>query len=248
MSSVLAADNEIGLEAETGATTVTLDKPSEEPADKAYQKLQGENDRLRTEVEKGKTDFDAFKQVMQPKEKLFNTFQNNPKWWDIAKDAITDYESGGEPTKFIPDEDFVPDEAYRQGTPSYRFREEQEDTRIQKAVNAALGDIREERLVDETREKLVEGGMAKADARDYMAFLNDPEAFPGGKDLLMGAMAKAFTQSKSGDDTAAAEVAETQASFPSAGAYSGGAEAPKSVVDTMMDKILVQGAKRSILT
>ncbi|KKK57802.1 hypothetical protein LCGC14_3050810, partial [marine sediment metagenome] len=197
MSSVIAADADTGLGEGTGEPGATSEELGESAS--AYQKLQGENDKLKSQSEKLQGEFDAFKQVMAPKEQLYDTFEKNPQWVPVMTKAITDFEKG-DTASFIPDEDFVPEEAYRPGTPSYKFREEQENVRIKKAVDTAMGGVREEmdavreeQLVGQTQEQLVKSGMTQENAKGYMDFLRDPEKFPGGKELLLGPMAKAYT-------------------------------------------------------
>jgi len=253
MSSIIAAEEpkETVLTEDPGATTApsgTTVEQHEQDGNEAYRKLQGENDKLKSQSDRLQGEFDAYKQVMAPKGELYDEFQKNPTWASVAQKAIEDHQKGKpgaeSEQEFNPD-DFVPEEAYRPGTPSYKFREEQENTRIKKAVNAAVGGLREERLEDQTLEQLVTSGMSQENARGYMDFLSDPGRFQGGKDLLMGPMAKAFTQFKSGDKEPV--VNPPQESYPSAGAYSGGAEAPRSEVDKIMDGIVASGNKRSIL-
>lgn len=259
MSSILATDmpSETGLEGnDPGATIVPSGTPSEEIGKseaEAYQKLQGENDKLKSQSEKLQIDFDAYKRGVAPKEQFYDAFQNKPEWIPVVQKAIEGYESGETEVVqegFNPEEDFIPEEAYKSGTSSYKFREDQEDKRIQKAVNTAVGGIQEDMLLDKTQKKLVADGMSPEDSIGYIEFLRDPEKYPGGREILLGPMAKAYTQFKSGNTTegkAAEEAAATQGSFPSAGAYSGGAEAPRSEVDKIMDSIVAAGHKRSIL-
>ncbi len=258
MSSIIAAEapDETGLGGnEPGATTVPSGTPSEEQEDSAtaYQKLQGENDKMKSQSENLQRDFDAYKQTVAPKEQFFDAFQNNPEWIPVVQKAIKGYESGETETAqegFNPEEEFVPEEAYKPGTPSFKYRESQEDARMQKMVNTAVGALREETLMDKTLKQLTADGMPEEDSVGYMEFLRDPEKYPGGRELLMGPMAKAYTQFKSGKTTEGADAegaAATQDSFPSAGAYSGGAEAPRSEVDKIMDGIVASGNKRSIL-
>lgn len=264
MSSIIAAEapDDLGLEGnDPGATNPatagqTSGTPSEESGGigaEAYRKLQGENDKLKSQSEKVKSEFDAYRQGVAPKEQFYDTFQANPGWIPVVQKAIEGYEEGETATVqegFNPEQDFVPEEAYQLGTPSYKFRESQEDKRIQKAVSTAMGGIREEMLIEQTFKKLTTDGMPEEHASGYMEFLRDPEKYPGGKELLMGPMAKAYTQFKSGkpeEEGAAAEASETQGSFPSAGAFSGGKVAPRSETDRVMDMILASGSKRSIL-
>ena len=259
MSSIIAAEapDETSLEGnDPGATTAPSGTPSEELDDSAiaYQKLQGENDKLKSQSEKLQSDFDAYRQGVAPKEQFFDAFRKNPDWIPVVQKAIEGYQSGDTTTEqegFNPEEDFIPEEAYKPGTASFKYREDQEDKRIQKAVSTAVGGIQEDLLVNTTLKQRVDGGMPEENAGEYMEFLRDPEKYPGGRELLMGPMAKAYTQFKSGTTTkeseAAAEAAKTQDSFPSAGAYSGGVEAPRSEVDKIMDSIVAAGSKRSIL-
>lgn len=257
MTSIIAAEpDETGLGEESGATTVTSEETSEESGGieaAAYRKLQGENDRLRSQSERLQSDFDAYKQGVAPKEQFYDAFKSRPEWQEVTQKAIEDYERGETGTVqegFNPEQDFVPEEAYQPGTPSYKYRESQEDQRIQKAVNTAVGGIREEMLIGQTLKSLAASGMSEEDASGYMDFLRDPEKYPGGKELLMGPMAKAYSQFKAGNTEekgAVADAIQTQESFPSAGAFSGGKVAPRSETDRVMDQIIASGQKRSIL-
>jgi len=258
MSSILAVErpDETDLGEESGATAAPSGETSEESGGieaAAYRKLQGENDKLRSQSDNLQSEYDAFKQGVAPKEQFYDAFRNRPEWIPVVQKAIEGYEKGETGVVqegFNPEEDFVSEEAYRPGTPSCKYREDKEDRRIQKAVSTAVGGIREDMLMSQTLKQLAADGMPDEVASGYMDFLSNPDKYPGGKELLMGPMAKAFAQFKSGkpdEGTVAEEAAATQGSYPSAGAYSGGAEAPRSEVDKIMDNIVATGHKRSIL-
>ncbi len=258
MTSVLTAEmpENAALPADPGAP---LSEPSGTPAADpavtsadAYRKLQGERDAAVSQSESVQKTLDAYRTEQAPKEEFFNKFRDNPNWVPVVQKAIEGYERGETETVregFNPETDFEPTEAYKPGTPSYKFREEQENQRVQNAVTAAVGGLQEDRLRERTLSNLGRDGMAPETAEDYMKFLQDPEKFPGGQELLMGPMAKAFTQFKSGatEATAAEDATLTRDSYPSAGAVSGGIVAPRSDTDKIMDNIVQLGNKRSIL-
>ncbi len=168
---------------------------------------------------------------------LVDLLESRPDLVQMIQENLSTQVSNGK--SGISEEDFNPWDAYfKPDSPSYQFREMQEQTRVNSAIQQEMGALQEQVFINNLMSELQSTyKMNEGEAKEFLSFYAQPK-----EDLSLDALVDVFVKTKGGERSKSSSsldaVRAAKSSPRTPGAVPSRGPAPKSDDDKVWDGVM----------